>query len=188
MSTVHLGPCSKSSGLARPSNMRGWCWISPPVPNPRRGISFLTPKEAPPSKYSSPRFSSFGFNSPPFPPQWFNHHKRCSVQVESQGNRIQTRRTSTFSISFGNEFTHFSQLVNTDTKAVVVESHRRITSGGGFFKSKTPRYMNLDITDEVVEYTELILITFLLVRKERLSERAKANFDSALLPSPAPRR
>lgn len=33
--------------------------------------------------------------------------------------------------------------------------------------------MNLDIANEVVEYTDLILLTFLLVWKERDSERAK---------------
>jgi hypothetical protein len=33
--------------------------------------------------------------------------------------------------------------------------------------------MNLDIADEVLEYAELILLTFLLVWKERVSERAK---------------
>lgn len=36
--------------------------------------------------------------------------------------------------------------------------------------------MNLDIGDEVVEYTELILLTFLLVWKERVGERAKTPF------------
>ena len=34
--------------------------------------------------------------------------------------------------------------------------------------------MNLDIADEVVEYVELILLTFLLVWKERVDERAKS--------------
>jgi hypothetical protein len=34
--------------------------------------------------------------------------------------------------------------------------------------------MSLDIADEVVEYTELILLTFLLVWKERVSEGAKS--------------
>lgn len=34
--------------------------------------------------------------------------------------------------------------------------------------------MNLDIADEVVEYLELILLTFLLVWKERVGERAKS--------------
>lgn len=57
---------------------------------------------------------------------------------------------------------------------MVVESHRRITGGGGFFKTKTPRYMNLDVADEVAEHTELILLTFLLVWKERVSERTKS--------------
>jgi len=71
--------------------------------------------------------------------------------------------------------THTTQLVNTDTKAVVVESHRRITSTGTFLKSKTPRSMNLDIADEVVEYAELILLTFLLVWKERVGARAKSS-------------
>jgi len=65
-------------------------------------------------------------------------------------------------------------LVNSNTKAVVVESHRRITGGGSFLKTKPPRHMNLDIADEVVEHTELILLTFLLVWKERVSERAKS--------------
>jgi hypothetical protein len=68
---------------------------------------------------------------------------------------------------------NFSQLVNSDTKAVVVESHRRVTGGGIFTKTKTPRSMNLDIAAEVVECTELILLTSLLVWKERLRERAK---------------
>jgi len=67
-------------------------------------------------------------------------------------------------------------LVNNDTKAVVVESHRRVTESGSFIKTKTPRCMNLDIADEVVEYTELILLTFLLVWKERVSQRAKTSF------------
>lgn len=79
----------------------------------------------------------------------------------------------TLSAPFRVKSTHFSQLVNRDTKAVVVESHRRITGGGGFLKTKTPRYMNLDIADEVVEYIELVLLTFLLVWKERVGERAK---------------
>lgn len=65
-------------------------------------------------------------------------------------------------------------LVNSDTKAVVAESHRQITGGGGFIKTKAPRYMNLDIADEVIEHNELILLTFLLVWKERVSERAKS--------------
>ena len=34
--------------------------------------------------------------------------------------------------------------------------------------------MNIDIADEVVEYVELILLTFLLVWKERVDERAKS--------------
>jgi hypothetical protein len=72
--------------------------------------------------------------------------------------------------------TNFFQLVNSDTKAVVVESHRRITGSGGFMKTKTPRYMNLDIADEVVEYIDLILLTFLLVWKERVGERAKSAY------------
>ena len=71
--------------------------------------------------------------------------------------------------------TRIAQLVNTDTKAVVVESHRRITGGGNFLKAKTPRYMNLDIADEVVEFSELILLTFLLVWKERVGARAKSS-------------
>ncbi|KAF9645610.1 hypothetical protein BDM02DRAFT_489280 [Thelephora ganbajun] len=65
-------------------------------------------------------------------------------------------------------------LVNNDTKAVVVESHRRITGNGSFLKTKTPRYMNLDIGGEVVEHTELVLLTFILVWKERIGERAKS--------------
>jgi hypothetical protein len=64
--------------------------------------------------------------------------------------------------------------VNADTKAVVAESHRQITCGGSFLNVKTPRYMNLDIADEVVEYLELVLLTFLLVWKERVGERAKS--------------
>ena len=73
-------------------------------------------------------------------------------------------------------FTKVFQLVNNDTKAVVVESHRRVTGSGSFIKTKTPRYMNLDIGDEVVDYTELILLTFLLVWNERVSERAKSPY------------
>ena len=71
--------------------------------------------------------------------------------------------------------TCIAQLVNTETKAVVVESHRRITGGSTFLKTKTPRYMNLDIADEVVECAELILLTFLLVWKERVGARAKSS-------------
>jgi hypothetical protein len=37
--------------------------------------------------------------------------------------------------------------------------------------------MNLDISDEVVEYTELVLLTFLLVWRERVGERAKSVSD-----------
>lgn len=40
--------------------------------------------------------------------------------------------------------------------------------------------MNLEVADEVVDYVDLILLTFLLVWKERVSERAKcAHFDRA---------
>jgi hypothetical protein len=74
------------------------------------------------------------------------------------------------------KFINFSQLVNSDTKAVVVESHRQVTGSGSFIKTKTPRYMNLDIAEEVVEYTDLILLTFLLVWKERVGERAKRTY------------
>ena len=35
--------------------------------------------------------------------------------------------------------------------------------------------MNLDIANEVAEYTELVLLTFLLVWKERVGERAKSS-------------
>lgn len=65
-------------------------------------------------------------------------------------------------------------LVNSDTKAVVAESHRQVTGSGSFIKTKTPRYMNLDVAGEVVDYVDLILLTFLLVWKERVSERAKS--------------
>lgn len=67
--------------------------------------------------------------------------------------------------------------MNANTKAVVVESNRRTAEGGSFLRTKTPRYMNLDIADEVVEYTEIILLTFLLVWKERVGERAKSVSD-----------
>ena len=132
-------------------------------------------KEAPPSEHLFPaRFPSSVSTHSCFP-QRFNHYKRCPVQVESQGHRVQARRTSNLIRFFGIMLTRIAQLVNTDTKAVVVESHRRITGGGNFLKAKTPRYMNLDIADEVVEFSELILLTFLLVWKERVGARAKSS-------------
>lgn len=41
--------------------------------------------------------------------------------------------------------------------------------GGSFLKTKTPRYINLGIADEVVECAELVLPTFPLVWKVRLA-------------------
>lgn len=79
-----------------------------------------------------------------------------------------------FNFSFADFFSF--QLVNNDTKAVVVESHRQVTGSGSLIKTKTPRCMNLDIADEVAEYTELVLLTFLLVWKERVGERVKTPF------------
>ena len=56
---VHRSPCSRSFGLVLLWKIQSWCWIPPPVPGPRRGISSLMPKGAPPSKYFfSPHFPS----------------------------------------------------------------------------------------------------------------------------------
>ena len=94
-STVHLGPSSKSSGLARPSNIQNWYWILPPVQNARLGISSPMPKEALPSKHVFSNVLIVHFNSSRSR-QWFDHHQQRPVQVESQRDRIQTRRMSTF--------------------------------------------------------------------------------------------
>ena len=112
------------------------------------------------------------FNSPSFPPA----AQSPSTMSSTSGKPRELDQNSSYvDIQPPPELNlpRFFQLVNTDTKAVVVESHRRITGGGSFLKTKTPRHMNLDIADEVVEYTELILLTFLLVWKERVGERAK---------------
>lgn len=97
---------------------------------------------------------------------------QCKWKAKGTGSKLVVRSTS-FGL-WGVMLTLNVQLVNSNTKAIVVESHRRITAGGNFLKAKTPRCMNLDIADEVVEYAELVLLTFLLVWRERVGERAKS--------------
>jgi hypothetical protein len=145
----------------------------PFVPNARQGTFLLSLKEVPRSQSLFFLHTPHPFNSiHPRLPQWFNHHRQRPVQMEIQGNWIKTRRTSSPIDAFEMPLT-FHQLVNNDTKAVVVESHRRVTGNGGFIKTKTPRSMNLDIADEVAKYADFVLLTFLLVWNERVSERAK---------------
>jgi len=61
------------------------------------------------------------------------------------------------------------QLVNKDTNATVAESHSRIRSS--FFRK--PRDMSLEISEVVSHAVDIILLTFILVWKERQSERSK---------------
>ena len=170
-STVRLGPSSKSSGLARPSNTQSWYLIPPLVLNARRGTSFRVLKESPPSEYFSVR--------PHRPFQLIAVSTSGSITINNVQYKWKAKGTGSKLVvcqrSTPSELNPLTsiQLVNTKTKAVVVESHHRIAGGGSFLRNKTPRHMNLDIADEVIEHTELILLTFLLVWKERVGERAK---------------
>jgi len=67
-SMVHHHLCSKSSGPALPWKIQIWCWIPPPVPNPRRGISSTIPKGPQPSKHSFSPFPIARFDLPSFLP------------------------------------------------------------------------------------------------------------------------
>ena len=61
------------------------------------------------------------------------------------------------------------QLVDNDTNATVAESYSRIRSS--FFRK--PRDMSLEISEVVSHAVDVILLTFILVWRERQSERSK---------------
>jgi len=62
-------------------------------------------------------------------------------------------------------------LVNKDTNETVAQSHSRIRSS--IFKK--PRDMGLEISQVVSDAVDLVLLTFILVWKERQSERTKVS-------------
>lgn len=61
------------------------------------------------------------------------------------------------------------QLANKDTNATVAQSHSRIRSS--IFKK--PRDMGLEISRVVSDAADVVLLTFIIVWKERQSQRAK---------------
>jgi len=63
----------------------------------------------------------------------------------------------------------FHQLMKKDDNTTVAESHSRIRSS--FFRK--PRDMALEIADVVACAADIILLTFIIVWRERESERAK---------------
>jgi len=62
------------------------------------------------------------------------------------------------------------QLVDNDTNATVAQSHSRIRHS--FFRK--PRDMSLEISEVVSHAVDVILLTFLLVWRERQNERSKS--------------
>ena len=65
---------------------------------------------------------------------------------------------------------HFHQLVAKSTNAIVAQSHNRRRSS--FFRK--PRDMSLEISEVVSHAVDIILLTFILVWRERQNERSKA--------------
>ena len=66
------------------------------------------------------------------------------------------------------------QLVDKDTKNTLAQSHSRIRSS--FFRK--PRDMSLEISEPIIHAVDVVLLTFILVWRERQSERVK-NFDAS---------
>jgi hypothetical protein len=62
------------------------------------------------------------------------------------------------------------QLVNKDTNAIVAESHSRKRSS--IFRK--PRDMGLEISEAISHAADIVLLTFILVWRERKSERVKS--------------
>jgi len=60
------------------------------------------------------------------------------------------------------------QLINKDTNATVAQSHSRIR--GNIFKK--PRDMSPEISEAISHAVDVVLLTFILVRKERESQRS----------------
>lgn len=58
---------------------------------------------------------------------------------------------------------HMCQLVDRQTHTTVAESHRKKYG----FLGGNQRPMNLEITPQVVEYLDLVLVTFVIVEKLR---------------------
>ena len=90
-----------------------------------------------------------------------------------QGYRLESR-----GMSIPREITHLKklnsisrslQLVNKDTNVTVAQSHSRIRRS--IFRK--PRDMNLEISQAVSNEVDLVLLTFILVWRERQGERSK---------------
>jgi len=80
-----------------------------------------------------------------------------------------------------NSTSRFHQLVRNHDNTTVAQPHSRTRSG--FFRK--PREMALEIALSVAYAVDIILVTFILVRRERESERTKSLGTFALLGSDA---
>jgi len=106
--------------------------------------------------------------------------------MEVQRHRLESRGKSTlFAISRPkrlNSYPRSLQLVNKDTNETVAESHGHRRSS--IFRK--PREMSLEIAQVISDAVDIVLLTFLLVWRERQSERSKAfgGFDEGLASIP----
>ena len=102
--------------------------------------------------------------------RWKAKGTSSKVVVRRCGSRSPTSESSTPSLA--------SQLVNKSTNAMVAQSHSHRRSS--IFRK--PRDMSLEISRDVVHAVDIVLLTFLLVWRERESERKRAlGLDSAFL-------
>ena len=96
--------------------------------------------------------------------------------MELKRHRLKGRGTSTifFMITYHKKLNPFSctpQLVKKDTNETVAQSHSRIRSS--IFKFKKPRDMSLEISPVIAGAADIVLLTFILVWRERQNERVE---------------
>ena len=116
--------------------------------------------------------------TPLFHWQWIRTHQRRRVQVEIQRDRLQSRgafkspREKNFKPTLtmsDNGMVTVLQLVNKSTNEIAAQSHSRIRNS--FFRK--PRDMSLEISAPISHAVDIVLLTFLLVWRERKTERIK---------------
>ena len=84
------------------------------------------------------------------------------------GSKVVVRRRQS-PISKLDSISRPPQLVNKDTNATVAQSHSRIRSS--IFRK--PRDMGLEISEVICHAVDVVLLTFILVWRERQSQRSK---------------
>jgi hypothetical protein len=93
--------------------------------------------------------------------------------MEIQGHRVKSCGTSTLftylRILDSISYSYSPQLVNKDTNATVAQSRSRILTS--IFKK--PRDMGFEISEVVSHAVDVVLLTFILVWRERQNERSK---------------